>query len=420
MNALAYGAAWIFVFSLPWERIFMLEGLNIVTRITGGLGLAAVLGTVLINGRFRRWHLLHVAALVFWLWCGLELLVFSTSPKLPDKFWTYGQLVLALWMIWELAPSEGRQRGLLLAYVLGGYVAALDTLRMFRTEAGVMRRFSAGGADPNDLAMVLALGLPMAWYLAITYRRPILRWICRGYVPVAIVAIGLTGSRGGMLATTVALMVVPFCMMKLSPGRLATAMLLLGVAGTLAVAYTPKTLVERLATTSTELEGGTLGGRGKIWKAGLEAFTERPVFGFGTGAFITAVTPMLGSNAKVAHNSFLSVAVEQGIVGLVLYLIMFVAAFRSVLALPKLERRYALVLLMTLGVTMMPLTWEHRKSVWFVLAALVGLSEARSTAVRAARHQALRWATSDTQTEPGWEPARPAAVARAPRGNPAR
>jgi hypothetical protein len=421
MNSLAYGALWIFVFSLPWERIFMLEELNVITRVTGGLALGAVLMAVVASGRMRRWHLFHVAALGFWIWAGLHFLLFSGSPKIPDKYWTYAQLLLVLWMIWELAPSEGRQRGLLLAYVLGGYVAALDTVRLYRTQGEAMRRFAAGGADPNDLAMVLALGLPMAWYLGMTYHRPILRWICRGYVPVALVAIGLTGSRGGLLATTVALLVAPLSMTRLSPGRLIMAIMLLGVAGALAIAYTPETLIQRMATTTTELEQGHIGGRGKIWKAGLDAFAQRPVFGYGVSGFINAVYPILGPMAKVAHNSFLSVLVEQGLVGFLLYLTMFVAVFRSTLRLPLLERRFALVLLATLGTAMFPLTWEHRKVVWFVLAALLGFSQARSAAVREAAQQAMRWAGSATRSpRAAWGAARPAVLGRAPRGNPTR
>jgi hypothetical protein len=47
---------------------------------------------------------------------------------------------------------------------------------------------------------------------------------------------------------------------------------------------------------------------------------------------------------------------------------------------PLLERRFGLVLLGTTMVAMTPLTWEDRKSVWVVLAILVGLSQALRTA----------------------------------------
>ena len=48
----------------------------------------------------------------------------------------------------------------------------------------------------------------------------------------------------------------------------------------------------------------------------------------------------------------------------------------AVLRLPVLERRFALVLLATLAVAMLPLTWEDHKQVWFILAVLLGMSQA--------------------------------------------
>jgi O-antigen ligase len=380
MTSIAYAALWIYVFSVPWEKTLALPGVAIIARATGATALGLALLAVVISGRFRRWHPFHVAAVLFWGWAAIELLLFHSGDRLPHKFWTYGQLILVAWMIWELAPSEKRQRGLMTAFVFGAYVAAFETFRVYRREMGALRRFAAGGLDGNDLAMVFALALPMAWYLGMTYRQPLLRWACRAYLPVGVLTVGLTGSRGGMLATTMALLAVPLSMTRLSPGRLATSITVLAAAGVLAVAYVPETLIERLATTRTEVEGGSFSGRGKLWRAGLAVFPENPVFGYGTGGFKSAITPRLGLASQVAHNSFLSVLVEQGIVGFLLYMMMFLAVFRSVLKLPTLERRFALVLLATLGVAMFPLTWEDNRAVWFILAALLGFSQAMAAA----------------------------------------
>lgn len=395
---LAYVPLWIFVFSLPWERLLVLPGIAIIPRVTGALALGLALLAVVVSGRFRRWHPFHLAALLFWIWAGLNLLIYHSGERLPAKFWTYAQLLLVLWMIWEIAPSERRVRGLLTAYVFGAYVAAFDTLLIYRRQAGALRRFAAGGADPNDLAMVLALALPMAWYLGMTYRQPLLRWACRGYIPLAIVAIGLTGSRGGMVAATVALLIVPLSMTQLSPGRLVSAIALVGVAGALAVIYIPETLLQRLSTIGTELEGGRVGGRGKLWMAGLEAFRAHPLGGYGTGHYKSAITPILGQAAQVAHNSYISVLVEQGIVGFLLYMAMLVSVFHSVMKLRGFDRRFALVLVATLAVTMLPLTWEDRRAVWVVLALLMGFSQARIALAGVARRVP--------------SPAMPAAVAR--------
>jgi O-antigen ligase len=333
-----------------------------------------------MTGRIRRWHPFHVAALLFIIWVSAGQLLFHGGERLPFKYWTYVQLMLVLLIIWELAPSRERVLALMMAYVLGCYVSALDTILVFRREAAVLRRFSAGGGDANDLAMTLALALPMAWYLGMTYHRPIVRWICRGYIPIALFALGLTGSRGGMIVTMIALLIVPLSVTHLSPGKLASAVVLLGLAGVLAVAYIPENIVQRLASTSSEVEGGSLGGRFKLWKAGMHAFAHKPVWGYGASGFKAAITPELGDLAQVAHNSFISVLVEEGMVGLLLYLLMLFAVFRAVLKLPRPERRFALVVFIALCVAMSPLTWEDRKVAWFVLAALLGLSRSYTTA----------------------------------------
>lgn len=390
MNAIAYAALWIYVFSVPWGSVVILtSGVNVIGKLTGMTALGLALLAATINGRIRRVHPFHIAALLFVMWAGFTQMLFAhAGDQLSSKFWTYVQLLLVLWMMWEIALSRRSHQGLLLAYVLGAYLVAADTIRVSHTQAGLMRRYAAGDADPNGVAMMLALALPMAWYLGATYRQPALRWLSRAYLPVGIVAIGLTGSRGGMLATIVALLIVPLSMTRLTPGRLATAIALLALAGTLAVVYVPDKIVQRLATTSSEVEELRLGGRFSIWVAGVKAFTQRPVMGYGTGGFKGAVRPY--GIMQVAHNSFLSVLVEQGLVGLLLYLGMLVAVFLAIRRLPRLERRFALVLLATLVVAMLPLTWEDNKVVWFVLPVLLGLARAERGVLPAARVERVR------------------------------
>jgi O-antigen ligase len=382
MRSLAYAGIWIFVFTVPWERLVVLPGLSIVTRVTGGLALGLTLFAIVMSGRVRRWRAFHVAALLFVIWTGIGVWV-RGPPRIPSKFYTFVQLLAVVWIIWELAPSVKRMRGLLTAFLLGAFVPAIATILLYLRVGGGLRRFSAGGADENSLAMTLALAFPMGWYLSLTTERPLLRWICRAYVPVGLFATALTGSRGGMLAFLIALLVVPLTM-RLSPGRLMAAIVLLGLSGTLVFAYVPDTLIERFGTTGESLQTGSLGGRFKLWVAGVHAFTRQPLMGYGVDGFIRAITPELGSRALVAHNSFLSVLVEEGLVGLILYMTMLRSVVYYVLHFPPFERRFGLVLLMTLGAAMLPLTWEDHKAAWFVMAALVGMCvlDSRREAVR--------------------------------------
>lgn len=389
MRWLAYAALWLFVFSVPWENAIVIPGLGVISKFTGILAAGLTLVAVVVTGQVRRWQGFHVAALLFVVWAGGVLWINSTEAVLPKKFWTYPQLFLVLWMVWELAQSRLRQLGLLVAFILGALVTALQTIVAYRLHAGTVRRFSTGTADPNAVAMTLALALPMAWYLGLTHPRNSVRWICRAYLPVGLLGLALTGSRGGLLAAMVGLLIVPLTIARLSPGKLAAAVVLLVLSGGVAATYVPDTIVQRLSSTRESVEALSLGGRFSIWKAGMQAFAHRPIAGYGTGAFRTAAEPYLGEQ-RVAHNSFISVLVEQGIIGFLLYSAMFVVVFHGVLNLPFLERRYALVLFATLVVTMLPLTAEQSKQVWFVLAALFGLSRASGWAGRAVRQMSTR------------------------------
>jgi O-antigen ligase len=291
-------------------------------------------------------------------------------------------------MMWELAPTRRSVHGLLLAYVMGAYVASLSTIAMARTQAGLLRRFAVGGIDPNDLAMTLALALPMAWYLGLVLRRPILRWLCRAYVPIGLLVVGLTASRGGMIVAALALTVIPLTMLRLTPGRLIGAIAMVGLAAVLAVKYVPETAIARLATTTTEIEDARFGGRFKLWQAGLEAYRDKPLMGYGTSAFVLAIYPKLGMQSQVAHNSYISVLVEQGLVGFTLYAGMLLAAVLATQRMALLDRRFARVLLAATFLAMAPLTWEDRKPVWFILAAVVGLAQGAMAAPGAASRAA--------------------------------
>lgn len=414
MTTLMYAALWLFVFSIPWQDVIVIQGVAIVTRLTGIVAAGVAMFAVVASGRARRWHPFHLFAFLFLAWVTCGLLFFNNQwQTIPNKFLTFVQLFLVLWIVWEIAPTRKHQLRLLAAYVMGAYVAALDTIVLYHRAASVLKRFTAGNADPNALAMTLALALPMAWYLGMTTRQPVLRFLSRLFLPIGILAIGLTGSRGGMVATVVALSLVPLTIARLSPGKRVIAVILIMISGAVAIRYVPETLIQRLSTTTQEVEGGRLGGRAKMWRAGLQAFAYKPVVGYGVSSFKRAVQPWLVTQTQVAHNSFISVLVEEGIVGLLLFGMMIVVVFFTVLDLPTLERRFALVLLGTLIVAMLPLTWEDTKQVWLVLALLLGMARAtdfrryavvrqsRPIPQRSARERAMRGPAGRSYERPG-------------------
>ena len=135
----------------------------------------------------------------------------------------------------------------------------------------------------------------------------------------------------------------------------------------------PQSALERLSTTHSELASGTLNERRDIWKAGLQIWNENPVMGIGAGAFQEAVRPLFGV-PQAAHNLFVAVLAELGIIGCVLFAGSMVACAVTSFKLPPMERRLAFAVLATLVIGVMGLEWEWREPAWFMLALCCGWS----------------------------------------------
>jgi hypothetical protein len=62
-------------------------------------------------------------------------------------------------------------------------------------------------------------------------------------------------------------------------------------------------------------------------------------------------------------------------IGLIVFLSMFVVLLTRLRALPTFERRVGIILLATLATAIMPLGWEAHKALWLVLALLAAWSD---------------------------------------------
>jgi len=133
---------------------------------------------------------------------------------------------------------------------------------------------------------------------------------------------------------------------------------------------------QRLATLPREAMQGSLHGRTRIWKTGARVFRGHPVLGVGAGAYPEAVRPWLGVPALaghqyVAHNTFLSVLVESGLIGFALFALLLGALAAFVWIMPSAERGLWSVMLAVWALGTMTLTWEHRKPGWLLFALIM-------------------------------------------------
>jgi O-antigen ligase len=378
VSSVAFVSLWIFVFCVPWEEeVSIVRGVAVSHLIGAGAAVAGVLAC-LIDRRIRRLDPLHYLLCTLVLWSALTC-CWSVAPELSAvRAASCAQLLLMIWLIWEFAPTESRQLSLLQAYVLGSYVSACSVIYSFVTGNGdnlglVDGRYSASGFNENELGIILALSLVMSCYLLARNAGPPLIWLL--HVPVCVLAICLTGSRGSFIASTVALLMFPlsFASLRRAHRKFGVIALLLVIAA--GIVFVPRSTWERIGTIRSEISEGTLTKRTFIWAAGLDVYREHPVGGVGAGAFGASVYSKLDI-PYVAHNSYLSVLVELGAVGAILFVALLVGLFRLAAQLPKLERRAWTILLLTWAVAVFSVTWEHRKPTWFLFGLLIAQAAA--------------------------------------------
>jgi O-antigen ligase len=279
-------------------------------------------------------------------------------------------------MIWETCRTEERELWLIRAYVLGTIPSSLYAfLRYFQGRQTYWHRYAAGGFDPNDFGLTLALSMPLGLYL-VSRSRGWARWPWCVALALAIFAILLSASRTALIVSSIGFLFVAWTWRGSDRSYKVLSAALFGFLLLGAWRLAPSASRERLATLPSELAQGTLAKRTRIWKTGLKALKQHPIVGSGAGTFPQAVKPWLGTppipgHEYVAHNTFLSVLVESGLVGFSLFGLMLTTLLVFVWILPFPERALWSVMLMVWAVGVSTLTWEHRKPGWLVFSLIM-------------------------------------------------
>jgi hypothetical protein len=192
-------------------------------------------------------------------------------------------------------------------------------------------RLGVGIYEANYLATILVLLVPIAFAFASLQRVPNRRWLWIGAGLTLVLMIVLTGSRGGFVGLVAAGVVFVYRRRGLGA---AAAVLLALVIGVLAL---PTELSTRaLATISgdssslpTELEASNKAHVGLFWAA-LRMIGESPLIGVGPENFRDLSRVYTGlPQANIAHNMFLEIGAETGLVALVLFILVLASAFRA-------------------------------------------------------------------------------------------
>ena len=175
--------------------------------------------------------------------------------------------------------------------------------------------------DPNIFGRYLAVAITLAAALIAhaSSRRPL--WLTAAAAAVMLAGLAASFSQSALLALLAGLAVV--LAMRWSVRRTAAALLacLAIAAAALVISGTPDLSEERLEEETS--------GRASLIRGGLELAADRPVYGYGSGAFAPEFRQRFESADELAvssHSEPITVAAEQGALGMLPYLALLVAS----------------------------------------------------------------------------------------------
>ena len=371
MRRIAWLLLLLFAFAIPWEySLDMGEPLGNIARIVGLLLLLTAIPALLQSGRLRPPGPMQGLVLAFFLWFCCSYFWTIEPLETVTKLRGYFQEFMIVWLLWEFAESARDLRKLLRATVAGSWVLALLTIASFLSaapEAAEQVRFTASGQDPNDVARFLSLAFPLAALLFDSERRWYWRLLAVGYLPLGLVAVLLTASRGGFLAAVVGLAGSGVLLAVGHRRRVQAIALALPPLAAVLWFTLPRGTFARLATIGEQLQGGDLNQRMNIWSAGWHAFVKAPFFGTGAGTFVSAAGT---SPVDTAHNTALAIAVTGGLCALFLATAIVAIAVWSITQ-TRGPLRWALaVALVVWCITSLVATVEESRSTWLLLALI--------------------------------------------------
>ncbi len=371
MRRLAFWLTVGIVFTLPWENIAGVPGLGSISRAVG-LAAAAAWGlAVLGTGSVRRPTTPLVVALAFVVWNGFSVFWSVDVGVSIGRFFTFAQLFVMMYLLWDTVRTSHDFRIVTQAYVFGAWISviALVVNALLNGPVGYQVRYTVGDFQFDDIGLVFALGIPLAWYLATTPIATrggrILQVLNVAHVPAAVVGIMFSGSRVAMVAVLPSVFYVLLTLARLRPrGR---AIALMGLVGLFAVLVplVPQSTIDRLVNTSGDRTQGDFNGRTELWSQAYLTFKQHLFTGVGTGAFREE------TSWKVAHNVWLRFAAELGLVGLGLFLLLLAMLFLGVSRETRTLRQFSFTILCVWMIGATFYNAEDKKQTWLVLSLVL-------------------------------------------------
>jgi O-antigen ligase len=183
---------------------------------------------------------------------------------------------------------------------------------------GPYDRFKGMTANATVGAWLATLAFPLGYSRILLDKGRMRVWLIVGTTVLGAVIV-VSGTRGAMLGLIAAVLVVHLLRMRswIVGVSIAGAILILLVAMTSGLLP-----FGRVAEPLSDVSSGRFG----LWSAAIDLWWRRPIGGWGFGS-TSALSGFTGQNDMSAHDAYLSVLIETGVVGFIIFTALLVTLF---------------------------------------------------------------------------------------------
>ena len=347
-----------------------------ILPLPGALGMLAFFLYIcheLLRGKIQRVTTTELLFGLFWLWSATSMWWSIDLKASKGLVFQYASCLIMFSVVSRVSVNPKHWRKIGWSFIFGILVTALVFLLTAR-QAADNGRFGVEDINANYIAYSVASAFPVLFVLLATKKRdlPWRAFACIWMV-VCFLALLYTGSRGAMISVFLTGIAMIFPQRRRQIGRLILLLITVGISFFIAALFLPDAITSRFGFLSVlagkSVKSVDLSYRLDNWPFALQMFYSNIVRGIGVGAF-ESVSPL---NLRV-HNIPLSLLVELGLIGFILYFLIVYKIFVIVIRRAKdpFVRRGGIALLAAWIPIAMSGAWEVSIVAWLVFAWFLG------------------------------------------------
>lgn len=233
-----------------------------------------------------------------------------------------------------------------------------------------VERVSIFGRDPNEMAMVHCFAIVFALYFLRTNKKKNWMIINSAAAILSVASVLYSGSRTATVAV-VLLVLINFIISKKKIGGFAVGLLVtLSLVFTVyyvSVNFLDESVLERYTGMGAEIEEGTMANRTLIWEDCISAFVKGDIFDKLVGNGYNT-TPLFTFGGYDAHNVFIKVLIEYGIIGELLFFYIWYFFIKSSMRIKNRDDKFMVISILTMiFISFLTLSWIYNLLIWVVV-----------------------------------------------------